>query len=180
MSFFELPTKTAIGSAEVKHTRRGRFLYAFVTLQIAFIDEPTNHIEYKLSIPEELDEYHLQAVRTTEISEVKSALEQGIALGLERGNIKDFPMTNYRVTILQVIRSVGESSTVALTAAAAKAVWNALETCSLRSPTPSAYGAYQAPDEVKDFQRSKFEPLWIDFDEEANRWDLHFADYIFR
>jgi len=167
MSAFELPTKTAIGSAEVKHTRRGRFLYAFVTLQIAFIDEPTNHIEYKLSIPEEFDEYHLQAVRTTEISEVKSALEQGIALGLERGNIKDFPMTNYRVTILQVIRSVGESSTVALTAAAAKAVWNALKTC-----------AYQEPDEVKNFQTSKFNPLWIDFDEEANRWNLHFADYL--
>jgi len=163
MSFFELPTKTAIGSAEVKHTRRGRFLYAFVTLQIAFIDEPTNHIEYKLSIPEEFDEYHLQVVRTTEISEVKSALEQGIVLGLERGNIKDFPMTNYRVTILQVIRSVGESSTVALTAAAAKAVWNALETC-----------AYQVRDKVKDFQSLKFEPFWIDFDEEVNRWNLHY------
>ncbi|HIE27928.1 TPA: hypothetical protein EYP66_11635 [Candidatus Poribacteria bacterium] len=130
-------------------------MYAFVTLQIAFIDEPTNHIEYKLNIPEELDEYHLQAVRASEISEVKSALEQGIALGLEGGDIKGIPVTNYRVTILQVIRGVGESSTVALTAAAAKAVWNALETC-----------ARQGRDELKDFQSLKFESLWIDFDEE--------------
>jgi len=167
MSAFEFSTNTAIGSAEVKHTRRGRFLYAFVTLQIAFIDEPTNRIDYKLSIPEELDEYHIQAVRTTEMSEVKSALEQGIALGLERDSIKNFPVTNYRVTILQVIRSVGESSTVALIAATAKAVWNALETC-----------MPQARDEVKDFRSAKLEPLWIDFDEEGNRWNLHFADYL--
>jgi len=167
MSAFELLTKTSIGSAEVKHARRGRFLYAFVTLQIAFIDEPDNCIEYKLSIPKELDEYHLQAVRATEISEVKSALEQGIALGLEGGNIKGFPVTNCRVTILQVIRSVGESSTVALTVAAAKAVWNALEKC-----------ARQACGEVKGFQPPKFEPLWIDFDEEANRWNLHLANYL--
>ena len=162
MSAFELPTKTAIGSAEVKHARRGRFLYAFVTLQIAFIDEPTNRIEYKLSIPEELDEYHLQAVRATEISELKSSLEQGIALGLERGNIKGFPVTNCRVTIIQVIRGVGENSTVALTAAAAKAVWNALEKC-----------ARQASSEVKGFQAPKFNLPWIDFDEEANSWHLH-------
>jgi len=167
MSAFELLTKTAIGSAEVKHARRGRFLYAFVTLQIAFIDEPTNRIEYKLSIPEELDEYHLQAVRATEISEVKSALEQGIALGLERGGIKGFPVTNCRVTILQVIRNVGESSTVALTAAAAKAVWNALETY-----------ARQAHGEGKGFQSPKFNPLWIDFDEKANSWNLHFANHL--
>ena len=167
MSTFKLPTKTAIGSAEVKHARRGRFLYASVTLQITFIDESTNRIEYKLSIPEELDEYHLQAVRVTEISEVKSALEQGIALGLDKGNIKGFPVTNCRVTVLQVIRSVGESSTVALTAAAAKAVWNALEKY-----------VSQAHGELKDFQSPKFEPLWIDFDEEANRWNLHFADYL--
>ena len=167
MSAFEFSTNTAIGSAEVKHTRRGRFVYAFVTLQIAFIDELTNHIEYKLNIPEELDEYHLQAVRTTEISEVKSALEQGIALGLGKGNIKGFSVTNCRVTILQVLRGVGENSTVALTAAAAKAVWNALETC-----------MPQARDEVNDFWSAKFEPLWIDFDEEGNRWNLHFADYF--
>lgn len=166
MSAFELPTKAAIGSAEVKHARRGRFLYAFVTLQIDFIDEPTNRIEYKLSIPEEFDEYHLQAVRATEISEVKSALEQGIALGLERGCIKGFPVTNCRMTILQVIRGVGENSTVALTVAAAKAVWNALEKY-----------ARQARGEVKDFQSPKIEPLWIDFDGEANRWNLHFADF---
>ena len=167
MSAFEFSTNTAIGSAEVKHTRRGRFLYAFVTLQIAFTDEPTNHIEYKLSVPEELDEYHLQAVRVTEISEVKSALEQGITLGLEKGNIKGFPVTNCRVTVLQVIRGVGENSTVALTAAATKAVWNALEKY-----------VSQARGELKDFQSPKFVPLWIDFDEERNRWYLHFADYL--
>jgi len=162
MSAFEFSTNTAIGSAEVKHTRRGRFLYAFVTLQIAFTDEPTNHIEYKLSVPEELDEYHLQAVRVTEISEVKSALEQGITLGLEKGNIKGFPVTNCRVTILQVLRGVGENSIVALTAAAAKAVWNALEKCARRTHS-----------EGEDFQPPKLNHLGIDFDEEANRWSLH-------
>ena len=150
MSAFEFPTKTAIGSAEVKHAQRGRFLYAFVTLQIALVDEPTNRIEYKLSIPEELDEYHLQAVRATTVSEVKSALEQGVALGLERGGVKGFPVTNCRVTILQVIRSVGESATVALTAAAARAVWNALEKC-----------VCQASGEVEGLQSPKFDSLWM-------------------
>jgi hypothetical protein len=68
------------------------------------------------------------------------------------------------VTILQVIRNIGESSNVALTAAAAKAVWNALEKCSCY-----AHG------EEEGFQSPKFNSLWIDFDETANRWYLHLA-----
>jgi translation elongation factor EF-G len=153
---------TAIGSAEVKHAQRGRFLYAFVVLQIALVDEPTNRIEYKLSVPEELDEYHLQALRATDISEVKIALEQGVVLGLEKGGIKGFHLANCKVTILQVIRSIGESSTVALTAATAKAVWNALEKC-----------VCQDSGKEKDFHSPKFKSLWIDFDETTNRWNLH-------
>ena len=53
MSAFELPTKAAIGSAEVKHARRGRFLFAVVTLQIDFNVEPKNRIDVKCSMPDE-------------------------------------------------------------------------------------------------------------------------------
>ena len=162
MPTFELlTTENTIGSAEIKHAQRGRFLYAAVTLQIAFKDKSAKHIAYNLSVPEDLDEYHLQAVRPTEVSDVKDALEKGVVLGLEQGIIEGFPQTDYQVTILQVIRSVGESSTVALTAAAAKAVWNALQK-----------SAPQSRGKGKDFE----DWLWIDFDEKANRWNLHLAN----
>ena len=160
MSDFELPTGATIGSAEIKHARRGRFLYASVTLQITPNSRSAKRIEYKLCSPEGLDEYHLRAIRATEISEVNNALEEGVALGLERAGLKGFPMTDCQVTILSAIRNVGESSTVALTTAAAKAVWNALEKW--------------AP--LKGFQTQQSDWFRIDFDEAANRWNLSLAN----
>ena len=159
MSVFEISTGATIGSAEIKHARRGRFLYASVTLQITPNSRSAKRIEYKLCRLEGLDEYHLRAICATEISEVNDALEEGVALGLERAMLKGSPMTDCQVTILSVIRNVGESSTVALTVAAAKAILNALEKW--------------AP--LKGFQTTQSDWLKIDFDEAANRWSLSLA-----